>query len=145
MLLTPKKTKHRFNHYPKYEGKPKGNTEITYGDIGLQVKKGQGSYISSNQIEAARRVISPFIKKEGGKLLIKIFPHWGKTKKPLEVRMGSGKGSIENWKTITKKGNINFEIKLQNKKKNINEAYKVLEKASRKLPKRYQIIEKPQY
>lgn len=91
-MLIPKKTKYRYPHRLKYEGYAKGNKEITWGQFGLQAE--QGSYITNNQIEAARKVISKFVKKVG-KMQINIFPHLAKTKKPLEVRMGSGKGSID--------------------------------------------------
>jgi len=91
-MLIPKKTKYRYPHRLKYEGHAKGNKEITWGQFGLQAE--QGSYITNNQIEAARKVISKFVKKVG-KMQINIFPHLAKTKKPLEVRMGSGKGSID--------------------------------------------------
>lgn len=70
-MLIPKKTKYRYNHYPKYEGHAKGNQKLiaaNFSDLGLKTQKGQGTYLSSNQIEAARKVISPFIKKDGGKL-----------------------------------------------------------------------------
>ena len=127
-MLTPKKTKYRYNHYPKYEGHAKGNQEVSFGDYGLQAQK--GTYISNRAIEAGRKVISPFVKKTG-KMWIRIFPHWGKTKKPLEVRMGSGKGSIESWEAVVKAGTIIFEV--QGLPKDI--AYKVLKKASDKLPK----------
>jgi large subunit ribosomal protein L16 len=67
-MLIPKKTKYRYNHYPKYEGRAKGNQKISYGDLGLQIKEGEGTYLSSSQLEAARKVISPFVRKDGGKM-----------------------------------------------------------------------------
>jgi large subunit ribosomal protein L16 len=94
--MTPKKTKFSYNHLVKYEGKAKGNTKLDYGDFGLQ--SCEGNYISNRAIEAARKVISPVIKKHGkkhGKIYIRIYPHLGRTKKPLETRMGQGKGRIE--------------------------------------------------
>ena len=127
-MLIPKKTKYRYNHYPKYEGPAKGNQEVSFGNYGLQAQK--GTYISSRAIEAGRKVISPSVKRTG-KMWIRIFPHWGKTKKPLEVRMGSGKGSIESWEAVVKAGTIIFEV--QGLPKDI--AYKVLKKAGDKLPK----------
>ncbi|MCE8163581.1 MAG: 50S ribosomal protein L16 [Candidatus Moeniiplasma glomeromycotorum] len=129
-MAIPKKTKYRYNHYPKYEGQAKGNQKLNYGDFGLQAYGG-GTYVSDKTIEAGRRVISPFVKK-GGKMWIRIFPHWGKTKKPLEVRMGSGKGSIESWVSVVKDGTIIYEV--QGLSRAI--AYEVLEKASHKLPKK---------
>jgi len=91
-MLIPKKTKYRYSHIIKYEGHAKGNQKVSFGDYGLQAQ--EGAYISNRSIEAGRKVISPFVKKTG-KMWIRVFPHLGKTKKPLEVRMGSGKGSVE--------------------------------------------------
>lgn len=108
MLLIPKKTKFRFVHSTKYEGPVKGNRKVSFGDFGLRAE--EGCYISNKSIEAARKVASRFLKKRGLLLWIRIFPHLGKTKKPLEVRMGSGKGSIEDWVAVVKKGTIMFEI-----------------------------------
>lgn len=108
MLLTPKKTKFRFVHSTKYEGKAKGNKDVVFGDFGLMAE--EGCYISNRSIEAARKVASRFLKKQGLMLWIRIFPHLGKTKKPLEVRMGSGKGSVESWVAVVKKGTVMFEV-----------------------------------
>jgi len=138
-MLIPKKTKYRFNHSLKYEGKVKGNKEVNYGDFGLQAL--EGNYISNKVIESGRKVISPYIKlkgKENGKMWIRIFPHLGKSKKPLEVRMGSGKGSIENWVAVVKSGTIIFEIKGLSREN----SYFILKKASYKLPGKYKIIER---
>jgi len=141
-MLIPKKTKYRYPHRLKYEGKAKGNKEVSWGQFGL--KSQQGSYITNNQIEAARKAISKFAKKIG-KIRINIFPHLAKTKKPLEVRMGSGKGSVESWVAVVKKGTIIFEV--QGLPKDI--AYKALKQASYKLPKsnseekdKYKIVER---
>jgi len=120
----------------------KGNSKVNYGDYGLQAQ--EGAYISNRVIEAARKVISPHVKKTG-KMWIRVFPHLGKTKKPLEVRMGSGKGSVESWVAVVKAGTIIFEV--QGLTKEI--AYKVLKQASYKLPKnkgetkvKYKIVER---
>lgn len=126
-MLIPKRTKKRFNHLPSYEGKPKGNTEVNFGDYGLVAKSGH--YISNRMIESARKAISPFVKKNG-KLWIRIFPHLGKSQKPLEVRMGSGKGSIEKWVAVVKQGTVMFEVRGLDKET----AYKALIKAAHKLP-----------
>src|SRR4051812_3519989 len=106
-MLIPKKTKYRYPHIVKYEGYAKGHKEINWGKFGLQAK--EGTYITNNQIEAARKVISRFIKKIG-KMRINIFPHLAKTKKPLEVRMGSGKGSVDSWVAVVKEGTVLFEV-----------------------------------
>jgi large subunit ribosomal protein L16 len=91
-MLIPKKTKYRYPHRVKYEGQAKGNKKIGWGQFGLQAQ--EGAYISNRVIEAVRKVISRYTKKFG-KMRINIFPHLAKTKKPLEVRMGSGKGSVD--------------------------------------------------
>jgi large subunit ribosomal protein L16 len=84
----------------------KGNT-ITYGSFGL-IAMDRG-WIKSNQIEAARIAMTRSIKR-GGKVFIKIFPHKSVTKKPAEVRMGSGKGAPEFWVAVVKPGRVMFEI-----------------------------------
>ncbi len=106
-MLMPKKTKYRRPHRLKYEGKAKGLKKITFGEYGLQAIT--GNYINNKQIEAARISMTRHMKR-WGKVWIKIFPHIAKTKKPLEVRMGSGKGNPEEWVAIVKKGTIMFEI-----------------------------------
>jgi large subunit ribosomal protein L16 len=84
----------------------KGNT-VTYGDFGLVAD--ECGWITSNQIEAARIAMTRYTKR-GGKVYIKIFPHKSVTKKPAEVRMGSGKGSPEYWVAVVKPGRVMFEI-----------------------------------
>ena len=84
----------------------KGNT-ITYGSFGLVAQ--ECGWITSNQIEAARIAMTRYIKR-GGKVYIKIFPHKSVTKKPAEVRMGSGKGSPEYWVAVVKPGRVMFEL-----------------------------------
>jgi len=103
----PKKTKHRKSHRLSYEGKSRGNTELHFGDYGLQAK--EGGWINARQIEAARVAMTRYMKR-GGKVWINIFPHMPRTKKPLEVRMGKGKGAIEEWVAVVKKGKIMFEV-----------------------------------
>ena len=68
-----------------------------------------GAYIDSRQIEAARVAMTRYMKR-GGQVWINIFPHMARTKKPLEVRMGSGKGSVENWVAVVKPGRVMFEV-----------------------------------
>ena len=87
-MLMPKRTKYRRPHRVKYEGKAKGGTEVSFGEYGLQAT--EGAWITSRQIEAARIAINRRLNR-GGQVWIRIFPHLAKTKKPLEVRMGSGK------------------------------------------------------
>ena len=103
----PKRTKYRRPHRVKYEGKAKGGTEVSFGEYGLQAT--EGAWITSRQIEAARIAINRRLNR-GGQVWIRIFPHLAKTKKPLEVRMGSGKGSPEEWVAVVKTGRVLFEV-----------------------------------
>ena len=106
-MLMPKKTKHRKSHRVSYEGNARGNTKLSFGDYGLQAK--EGGWVNARQIEAARIAMTRYMKR-GGKVWINIFPHMPRTKKPLEVRMGKGKGAIEEWVAVVKKGKIMFEV-----------------------------------
>ncbi|WP_412032251.1 50S ribosomal protein L16 [Malacoplasma muris] len=106
-MLQPKRTKYRKPHRVSYEGKAKGNKYVAFGEFGLMSTK--GAWLSDRQIESARIAISKCLGKTG-KMWIRIFPHMSLTKKPLEVRMGSGKGSPEKWVAVVKKGTIMFEV-----------------------------------
>ena len=106
-MLMPKRVKRRRVHRGRMKGvATKGNT-ITYGTYGLVAQS--CGWITSNQIEAARIAMTRSIKR-GGKVWIKIFPHKSVTKKPAEVRMGSGKGAPEYWVAVVKPGRVMFEI-----------------------------------
>ena len=106
-MLMPKRVKRRRVHRGRMKGKAtKGNT-ISYGEYGLIAT--EPGWITSNQIEAARIAMTRSIKR-GGKVFIKIFPHKPVTKKPAEVRMGSGKGAPEYWVAVVKPGRMMFEI-----------------------------------
>ncbi len=107
MPLMPKRTKYRKPHRLTYDGKAKGNLELHFGDYGLQAK--EGGYVSARQIEAARIAMTRYMKR-GGKVWINIFPHLARTKKPLETRQGKGKGNVDEWVAVVKKGKIMFEI-----------------------------------
>ena len=106
-MLQPKRVKYRRPHILKYEGHAKGGTEISFGEYGLQAL--EGCWITTRQIEAARVVLARYTKR-GGQIWVRIFPHLAKTKKPAEVRMGSGKGSPEDWVAVVQKGRVMFEI-----------------------------------
>ena len=106
-MLMPKGTKYRRPHRLSYEGKSKAGTEIAYGEYGLVAMT--GAYISNNQIEAARVAMTRYMNR-GGQVWIKIFPQLAITKKPLEVRMGSGKGAPEGWVAVVQRGRVMFEI-----------------------------------
>ena len=107
MALIPARVKYRRVHRLPYEGKAKGNTELHFGEYGLMAK--EGAWIKANQIEAARIAMTRYMKR-GGKVWINIFPHMPKTAKPLEVRMGSGKGAVDKWVAVVKEGKIMFEV-----------------------------------
>ena len=134
-MLMPKRTKYRRPHRIKYEGKAKGGTEVSFGEFGLQAQ--EGAWITSRQIEAARIAMNRHMKR-GGKVWIRIFPHLAKTKKPLEVRMGSGKGAPEEWVAVVKQGRVMFEVA------GVEEsvAREALRLASHKLPIKCKIIER---
>ena len=106
-MLQPNRVKYRRPHIIYYEGKTKAGATVAFGDYGLQAC--EGTWITSRQIEAARVVLARYTKR-GGQIWIRIFPHLAKTKKPAEVRMGSGKGSPEDWVAVVQKGRIMFEI-----------------------------------
>ena len=125
-MLMPKRTKFRRPHRVSYEGQAK-NSNITNGDFGLIAL--EGAWITNRQIEAARIAMTRYMKRLG-KVWINIFPHLAKTKKPLEVRMGSGKGAPDHWVAVVKKGRVMFEIN------GVSEAIarEALRLASHKLP-----------
>lgn len=106
-MLMPKRTKYRRPHRVSYEGKAKGARELNFGEYGLMAL--EGTWITSQQIEAARIAMTRYMKRIG-QVYIRIFPHMAMTKKPLEVRMGGGKGSPEGFVAVVKKGTIMFEL-----------------------------------
>lgn len=103
----PKRVKHRRVHRGRMKGKAMRGNTITYGEFGLQAL--EASWITSNQIESARRAMTRYIKR-GGNIWIKIFPDKPVTQKPAETRMGSGKGSPEYWVAVVKPGRVLFEM-----------------------------------
>jgi len=106
-MLQPKRLKYRRPHALKYEGHSKAGNTVQYGDYGLVAM--EGNYVTDRQIEAARIVLAGYTNR-AGKVWIRIFPHLAKTKKPAEVRMGSGKGNPEYYVAVVKKGRVMFEI-----------------------------------
>jgi large subunit ribosomal protein L16 len=106
-MLMPKRTKYRRPHRVKYDGKATSGITVAFGEFGLQAT--EGNYVSNRQIEAARIAMTRYMKRDG-KVWIRIFPHIARTKKPLEVRMGSGKGAPEGWVAVVQEGRIMFEI-----------------------------------
>jgi large subunit ribosomal protein L16 len=106
-MLQPKKTKFRKAHKGRIHGNAKGGTELAFGSFGL--KSQEPERVTARQIEAARRAITREMKR-AGRVWIRIFPDLPVSKKPVEVRMGKGKGSVEYWAARVKPGRILFEI-----------------------------------
>jgi large subunit ribosomal protein L16 len=106
-MLQPKKTKFRKAHKGRIHGLAKGGTTLNFGSIGLKAMS--PNRITARQIEASRRAITRHIRRQG-KVFIRIFPDVPVSKKPLEVRQGKGKGSVEYWAARVKPGRIMFEL-----------------------------------
>jgi large subunit ribosomal protein L16 len=106
-MLLPKRTKFRRHHRGRRRGLSKGNVKVNFGQYGLKTL--ESGWITNRQIEAARIAMTRKIKR-GGKVWINVFPHKPITKKPLETRMGKGKGSPEGWVAVVKPGMVMFEL-----------------------------------
>ena len=106
-MLSPKRTKYRKAHKGRIHGDAKGGAFLNFGSYGMKAL--QPERITARQIEAARRAITRHIKRQG-RVWIRIFPDVPVTKKPTEVRMGKGKGSVEFWAAKVKPGRIIFEL-----------------------------------
>ena len=106
-MLIPKRVKYHRVHRGRMTGKAMRGNKVNYGEFGLMAL--EPSWITSNQIEAARIAMTRYTKR-GGKVWIKIFPDKPVTQKPAETRMGSGKGSPEYWVAVVKPGRILFEM-----------------------------------
>ena len=106
-MLIPKRTKYRKQFRGRMKGKEHRGNTVTYGEYGLVAL--EPSWITSRQIEAARIAMTRYMKR-GGNVWIRIFPHMARTKKPLEVRMGSGKGAPEGWVAVVQPGRVMFEV-----------------------------------
>ena len=134
-MRKPKRTKYRRPHILKYEGHSKGGTEVNFGQWGLQAT--EGGWISDKQIEAARVCMARYTRR-AGQVWIRIFPQLCKTKRPIGLRMGSGKGSPDSWVAVVKEGRVMFEIG------GVEEAAarKALSLASYKLPVGCKIVER---
>ncbi len=134
-MLMPKRTKHRKEFKPKLKDRAKRGTKVTFGEYGLQATT--KAYVNNRQIEAARIAMTRFMKRNG-QVWIKIFPARPYTKKPLEVRMGSGKGNVEGWITPVEPGRVMFEVA------GVPEdvAKEALRLAAHKLPVKTKIIKK---
>ncbi len=106
-MLTPKRVKWRRQHRGRMRGKALVGNTLTFGEFGLQAL--EPVWMTNRQIEAARIAMTRHIKR-GGKVWIKIFPDKSVTKKPAEVRMGSGKGNPEFWVAVVRPGRVLFEL-----------------------------------
>lgn len=126
-MLSPKRVKYRKQHKGRRKGfATRGNT-VAFGDFGLQSM--EDGWLTARQIEASRIAISRSVKR-GGKMWVRAFPHKPVTKKPAEVRMGSGKGNPEIWVSVVKPGQVLFEINGVTRQQ-AEEAFRL---ASHKLP-----------
>jgi len=106
-MLQPKRVKYRKSHKGHRRGKAQAGNKISFGDFGLQAL--ESAWVTSRQIEAARRAITRHIRR-GGSVWIRIFPDKPVTKKPAETRMGGGKGPPDHWVAVVKPGRILFEM-----------------------------------
>ena len=134
-MLMPKKTKYRKKMKGRMTGSETRGTELEFGEFGLQTT--EPAWITSRQIEAARRALTRYIKR-GGQGWIKIFPDKPITKKPAETRMGKGKGNPEYWVAVVKPGRLLFEM--AGVSRDISK--RALELAAQKLPIKTRIVEK---
>ncbi len=132
-MLIPARTKFRKQHRGRMTGLAKGGKYLAFGSFGLQAL--DPHWVTSAQIEAARKVITRTVKR-AGKMWIRIFPDKPVSKKPLETRMGKGKGAPEFWVAVIKPGKILFE--LEGVPENI--AIESLTQAANKLPIRCQVV-----
>ena len=134
-MLAPKRILHRKVQRGSMKGQAKGNTELHFGEFGIQAL--EPGWITGNQIEAARIAMTRYTKR-GGQVWIKIFPDKPITEKPAETRMGSGKGSPEYWVAVVKPGRVMFEIA------GVSEevAREALRLASHKLPIKTKIVKR---
>merc|ERR1712196_613984 len=133
--MGPKKTKFRKMQKGRNKGIATSGCSVEFGSIGMRALK--NSRITARQIESARKAINRYIKREG-KLIIRIFPDKPITKKPIEVRQGKGKGSVEYWVALIKKGKILFELDGIDKRI-ATEAFRL---GSAKLPIKTDVIER---
>ncbi|MEM9146638.1 MAG: 50S ribosomal protein L16 [Pseudomonadota bacterium] len=132
-MLQPKRTKFRKMHKGRIKGEAKGGTDLNFGTFGL--KADEPERVTARQIEAARRAMNRYMKRQG-RIWIRIFPDTPVTQKPTEVRMGKGKGSVEYWCAKVKPGRIMFELD------GVNEAVarEALRLGAMKLPVKCRIV-----
>ncbi len=107
-MLQPKRVKYRKSHKGHRRGKAQAGNTITFGDFGLRAL--ESAWLTSRQIEAARRAMTHHIRR-GGDIWIRVFPDKPVTRKPAETRMGGGKGAPDHWVAVVKPGRILFEMR----------------------------------
>ncbi len=134
-MLSPKRTKFRKMHKGRIKGDSKGGNDLNFGQYGLKATTPER--VTARQIEAARRAMTRHMKRQG-RVWIRIFPDVAVSKKPTEVRMGKGKGSVEYWAAKVKPGRVMFEID------GVSEpiAKEALRLAAMKLPVKTRFIER---
>jgi large subunit ribosomal protein L16 len=135
-MLMPKRVKYRKAHRGRRTGKATRGYLVNFGDYGLKAM--EPAWITSRQIEACRVALSRQMKRDG-KVWIRIFPDKPVTKKPLETRMGKGKGAPEFWVAVVLPGRIMFEVGGIDK----TTAYEALTVAAHKLPIKTKIVQRP--
>ena len=134
-MLMPKKTKHRKSHKGKRGGKASRKTDLSFGSFGLKAQ--EAHWVTARQIEAARRVMTRYVRK-GGKIWIRVFPDKPVTKKGGEIPMGKGKGAVDHYVVVIKPGIIMFEMDGIPEEK----AVEALKLAAYKLPIKCKVITK---
>jgi large subunit ribosomal protein L16 len=132
-MLMPKRTKHRKMMRGRMKGKAQRGSTIAFGEFGLQAL--EPAWVTSRQIEAARRAITNYLKR-GGKVWIRIFPDKPVTQKPAETRMGSGKGNPEYWVAVVKPGRLLFEVGGVDQTR----AVEALKRAGMKMPMKCKVL-----
>jgi len=132
-MLMPKKVKHRKQFKGRMTGAAPGGTDLNFGDYGLQAT--ECGWLSSRQIEAARRAMTRYIKR-GGQIWIRAFPDKPLTRKPAETRMGKGKGSPDSWVCVIRPGMILYEMQGVTEE-TAREAFRL---GAHKLPMRTKIV-----
>ncbi|MBN1317840.1 MAG: 50S ribosomal protein L16 [Anaerolineales bacterium] len=134
-MLIPKRVKYRKQFRGRMKGKATRGNTVAFGEYGLQSL--EPAWITSRQIESARRAMVRYMKRRG-KLWIRIFPDKSVTKRAAETRMGKGKGSVDHWVAVVKPGRVMFEISGVN----IETAKEAMRLAAYKLPVKCQVVER---
>ena len=135
-MLMPKKVKFRKQQKGKRRGKAWRGSSLSFGEYGLKVM--ECGYITDRQIEASRVAMTRFVKR-GGKIWLRLFPDKPITKKPAEVRMGSGKGALDHWVAVVRPGKILFEMEGVTPQI----AAEAMRLASHKLPLKTKFVQRP--